>query len=251
MNISKIGKSFTFSIFLLLVLLLAFGMNLLFPVHAQGPSTVPGQIFSSQLFPAANLTNVGGIVTNTGTTVMAVTPAAVFCNGAEQSLAPVTLTLNINTTYMIVYNCPLNIVYAKTGVVGPGSGTGTAGQPSILLSAVPNVEIPLATVVCGAATCPTITDNRPTTAFLVGGVMGNHMFTPLANSDVSFSATLAANTVTKTWTQAYQVAPIVVCSDVTATGSTIRTAPTTTNVVITTVGGATDVMNCIVIANPN
>lgn len=97
---------------------------------------------------AASSAGPAGTVTNTGTTVIAVTPGPLLCNGTSSYIHNVTFTLAINTTYQVINNCDFNTVYVR----------------SDRSAAVP-AEVNLATVVCGATTCGTITDTRSASNF--------------------------------------------------------------------------------------
>lgn len=124
-------------------------------------------------------TGAAGTVTNTSTFLMQVDGGPVWCFGGQDQIPEDNLFLFANTTFLIVYNCQQNIVYAKTGVTGPGSsGTVPPGVPATLLFPA-NGEIPLATVVCGATTCATITDNRPLSNFPIATMLTTVTFANL------------------------------------------------------------------------
>lgn len=126
-------------------------------------STAPGQVKASNgTIPTAGaqMTAVGGIVTNTSGLIIQVTQGNPYCKGTIETLALSKFTLLASTTYMLVYNCNSRQVYAKVGVVGPGSSGTSPGVPATLLQPVPNVESGIASIVCGASTCATITDIR-------------------------------------------------------------------------------------------
>jgi hypothetical protein len=139
-------------------------------VRAQYGPTVPIGFAA----PASNLNTLAvsagaaGTVTNTSGFLMQVDGGPVWCNGGLGEIAEDNIVLVANTTYMIVYSCPLNAVYAKTAVTAPG--TLSPNQPGVPVSLLYQSfgEIALATVVCGATTCATITDNRPLNAFPIG-----------------------------------------------------------------------------------
>ena len=227
-------------------------------------STIVGQLFpTNYLAPTAGaqMAAVGGVTTNPSSNfVMQISAGTVWCyQGAALEIPQAQLTLQASNTYLLVFNCNTQTLYAKTAVTGPGSsGTSSLGNPpppSSILFPIYGLEIPIATVVCNATACGnggngSITDARVPAQWLIGIPTGAHIITPAATNDVAFTVTLAANTATKTWTIPYQVAPVVVCTDQT-TPQLVKAAPTTTNVVITDTVGATDVVNCIAVANPN
>lgn len=220
-------------------------------------STAPGQVKAvNNLAPTAGaqMANAGGIVSNPSGLTIQASAATIFCGGAFADMGLVQLKGLANTSYQIVYNCATNKVYGKTAVVGPGSvGTSALnqpGNPALLLAPVPGVEIGLANVVCGASTCATITDIRIPAQFTNGGVVSNHLLTPLANSDAAFTVTLVANTATKTFTVPYQVAPVCVATDQT-TAQLVKVVPSTTNVIVSDTVGATDVIAVACVGNPN
>lgn len=146
--------------------------------HAQfGATNVPG-FFA----PAANaVTNAaigsGGAVTNPASNFLVlVQGSTVYCNGNDSTLAQSTIQLAASKTFLIVYNCPQELAYAKTAVVGPGTlSPDQPGVPSQFLAPVFGIEIPLATVVCNATACGnggngSITDARPLAAFPGAGL---------------------------------------------------------------------------------
>jgi hypothetical protein len=130
--------------------------------------TVVGQVSSQQLNPATTTTAQAGNITNPSSNfVINVSPGPIVCpnSGATDWVNQSQMTLAASQTYLIVYNCPLAQVYAKQAVTGPGSSGTTVGVPSSVLFAIPNVELNIATVVCGSTNCGntnngTITDNR-------------------------------------------------------------------------------------------
>lgn len=149
------------------------GLTVLHPrhiSHAQFGATQPiGFAASAVNFaPLATSTGAAGTVTNTSGFLMQVDGGPVWCFGGQDQIPEDNVSLFANTTFLLVYNCQSNTVYAKTAITGPGSqGTVPPGVPTSLLFAAQG-EVALATVVCGATTCGTITDNRPVSAFPVG-----------------------------------------------------------------------------------
>jgi hypothetical protein len=141
------------------------------PLHGQfGPTTTPG--FFTGVVPAftpALTAGAAGTVTNTSGLLMQIDGGPVFCSGNQSSIAESAMSLAANTTFLLVYNCPQELVYAKTAVTAPGTSP-TTGLPATILAPVAGIEIPLATVVCGASTCATITDARPAGLFPSGAV---------------------------------------------------------------------------------
>lgn len=72
--------------------------------------------------------------------------------------------------------------------------------------------------------------------------------TGAANKDVRGTVTLAGNTATVTFNNAYTAAPSCVATDQT-TAQLVKVAPTTTNVVISDTVGATDVVAYVCFGN--
>jgi hypothetical protein len=144
------------------------------PTHAQiGAAPVPGfYAFGSSAFPPALTAGQAGTVTNTSGLNIQIDGGPVFCFGNQSNISESTITLAANTTFMVVYNCPQDSLYAKTAVTGPGSlGTNALngpGVPAQILAPIYGIEVPIATVVCGASTCATITDQRPVSVFPAG-----------------------------------------------------------------------------------
>lgn len=162
----------------LTVLVLAFGvlagLDIVRPRHhsrAQFGASVPIGFAA----PASNLTSLtsttgaAGTVTNTSGFLMQVDGGPVWCNGGLGEIAEDNIVLAANTTFLIVYSCPLNAVYAKIAVTAPGTAPGAAnvGIPTQLLFASFG-EVALATVTCNASTCATITDARVASLFPIG-----------------------------------------------------------------------------------
>jgi hypothetical protein len=122
----------------------------------------------------------GGAVTNPASNfLMLVQGSTIYCGGSAQTIAQSTIQLAASNTYLIVWNCITEALYAKTAVTGPGSPSpNQPGVPATILAPVPGVEIPLATVVCGTTNCGntgngTITDARPVAAFPGAGMPFN------------------------------------------------------------------------------
>ena len=136
-------------------------------VHAQNIATLPGLTPAVNQFPPATTTGAAGTVTNPASNfILNVTGGPVWFNGSQQIIGHSTLTLQANTTNLVVWNGIIEQLYAKQAVTGPGSSGTTVGVPTSLLFAQPNVEIPLFTVVCNATACGnggngTLTDSRP------------------------------------------------------------------------------------------
>lgn len=245
-------------LFLAIISLVLVCIGIIHPLnrsHAQGVSTIVGYAPpNNYLAPTAGaqMAAVGGVVTNPSGVIAQVSAGAAFCyQGGALDVPQAQITLAVSKTFLIVYNCSNQSVYAKQGVVGAGTlSPDQPGVPPSYLAATYPTEIPIATVVCGASTCGTITDARVPGQWAIGTPTGAHLVTPGSTNDTSFTVTLVANTATKTFTIPYQVAPVVVCTDQT-TAQLVKAAPTTTNVVVSDTVGATDVVGCIVIANPN
>jgi hypothetical protein len=158
-------------------------------VHAQfvGAAQVPG--FAAAATNASAPAAIGNAlaVTNPASNFLVLVQGGpLYCNGALAEIGQSTIQLAASTTYLIVGNCAQQVVYAKTGVTGPGSvvGTSSVGTPASLLFAIPGVEVPVATVVCNATACGnggngSITDNRPLANFPALGTPLNTI--PFAN----------------------------------------------------------------------
>lgn len=153
---------------------LAASFTIVRPVHhakAQlGATAVPGfYAFGASAFPPTVTAGQAGTVTNTSGLVIQIDGGPVFCNGNQSNISESLITLAANKTFLVVYNCPSDSLYAKTGVTGPGTPSpDQPGVPSTILTPVFGIEVPLATVVCGASTCATITDARPLGQFTSG-----------------------------------------------------------------------------------
>jgi hypothetical protein len=137
---------------------------------AQIPVQVPGfYAFGTSAFPPALTAGQAGTVTNTSGLQIQVDGGPVFCAGAQSEIAESLMTLLASKTFLIVYNCPTGAVYAKLPVTAPGTPSpDQPGVPATLLYPYPGVEVGLATVVCGASTCATITDVRAAGLFPSG-----------------------------------------------------------------------------------
>ena len=169
------------SLLMVVAVALIFGGHYRYPlpvskiVHAQAVQPF-GYVPAVNTFQPVTATGAAGAVTNPASNfIIQVDGGPVYCSGEQNSIAESTLTLQANNTYLIVYNCPLSQLYAKQAVVGPGSGTGTAGQPSSILFATPGVEVPINTVVCNATACGnggngSLTDARPLASFPTGAL---------------------------------------------------------------------------------
>lgn len=147
-------------------------------VHAQvgaGAAQVPGYFGTGVNAVVNTAVGSGGAITNPASNgTILIQGAAVYCNSAVQIIGQSTLTLPLNTTYFIVWNCASEQVYAKTAVVGPGTGS-TPGTPATFLGPISGSEIGLATVVCNATACGnggngSITDARASVFFPGAGI---------------------------------------------------------------------------------
>lgn len=240
-------------------------LTYLFPVHraaAQNPAvaTQPGQIFPVNQFQNGSATTLAGVVTNPSSNfVVQVAGGPIYFGGVITDIAQAQLTLTASNTYLIVFNGTNQQVYAKQAVTGPGSSGTTVGVPTSLLYAIPNVEIPLATVVCNATACGnggngSITDNRPLANFPAGLYIAGHLNQAAAGTTAAMAfagqCTLAANTCTMTFTNAFQSAPVCLATDQT-TPQLVKAVATTASVVVTDTVGATDVVSVACFGNPN
>jgi hypothetical protein len=150
-------------------------------VHAQFGATVPlGFAAGATNFaPLTTTTGAAGTVTNTSTFLMEVDGGPVWCFGGQDQIPEDNIFLFANTTFLIVYNCAQNTVYAKTAITGPGTlSPNQPGVPATLLTPA-NGEVPLANVVCGASTCATITDVRPVANFPIATMLTTVTFANL------------------------------------------------------------------------
>jgi len=224
-----------------------------------GVATVPGGVTAVNQFQPSAGGGLAGVVTNPAVNfVVQVAGGPIYFGGSDQVISQSTLTLPANSTNLIVWNGTTEQMYAKQAVTGPGSSGTTVGVPTSLLYAVAGIEIPLATVVCGATACGntngSITDNRPLAAFPAGLYVGGHLNTAAAGTAAAMSfagsCTLAANTCTMTFTNAFQAAPVCIATDQT-TPQLVKAPATTASVVVTDTVGATDVVSVVCVGNPN
>ena len=162
------------------------------PVNAQfsgvNPAYVPGffALAGNQTnFQPAVTTGAAGTVTNPASNfLMQIDGGPIFCGGGEDNITESNVTLAASTTFLVVYNCGNNTVYAKTAVTGPGSSTTSTGIPATILAAIPGVEVALATVVCNATACGnggngSITDSRSAANFPNGKQLSKIAFASL------------------------------------------------------------------------
>lgn len=226
-----------------------------------GVATVVGGITPVNQFQNSSATGLAGAVTNPSSNfVVQVAGGPVFYGGNIQTIAQVQLTLPASSTNLIVWNGLNEQLYAKQAVTGPGSNGTNAingpGVPTALLFADPTRgEIPIATVVCNATACGnggngSITDNRPLASFPAGIYLAGHVNTAASNKDIAGTCTLAANTCTVTFANAFQVAPVCMATDQT-TPQLVKASTTTTALTITDTVGATDVVAYVCVGNPN
>lgn len=147
-------------------------------VHAQfGPAQVPGFFASAQNAVINAAIGSGGAVTNPASNfLILIQGSGIYCNGSYQIIPQSTINLIANKTFQIEWNCLSEGLYAKTGVVGPGtSSPDQPGVPPTILFPLAGVEVPLATVVCNATACGnggngSITDARPLSFFPGAGM---------------------------------------------------------------------------------
>jgi len=153
------------------------------PTHAQfvGATQVPG-FFGNGVNAVVNaaIGNAGAVTNPASNGIMLVQGGSVYCGGGSvQTIGQSTLNLSLSTTYLFVWNCNSELLYAKTAVVGPGSpvSTSSVGTPATIL-APGGGEIALATVVCNGTACGnggngSITDARSTVNFPGAGIAIN------------------------------------------------------------------------------
>lgn len=207
----------------------------------------------------AQMATVGGVTTNPSSNfVVQVAAGSAFCLGSEEEVPQVQLTLSASTTYMVVFNCVNQSVYAKTAVTGPGSPSASSGafanvpgQPTSLLFAT-YPEIAIATVICNATACGnggngSITDARVPAQWSSGTPTGAHLLATKANGDVAGSG---ASPLTVTFTIPYVSTPICTFSDASAT-PLIPTISAYSNTGFTATGTAGHTINYICVGNPN
>lgn len=141
-----------------------------------GPAPAFGFLSPSNAFPPTSITGAAGTVANPSSNfVITVSGGPIYCNGGQQEIAQTSFTLVASNTYLIVYNCPQSLLYAKQAVTAPGSPANQPGVPATLLYAVAGVEIPINQVVCNATACGnggngSLTDQRPLNLFPSGAV---------------------------------------------------------------------------------
>jgi len=159
-------------------------------IYAQYGPTVPiGFAAPSANFTTlATSTGAAGLVTNPASNfLIQVDGGPVWCFGGQDQIPEDNITLLASTTYLIVYNCQSNFVYAKTAVTAPGTPSpNQPGVPATLLFAATG-EVPLATVVCNATACGnggngSITDARPLGAFPLAHMIPQTTFANLPST---------------------------------------------------------------------
>lgn len=229
--------------------------------------TVVGQVVGSNQFQQSVATGLAGAVTNPASNfIINVAGGPVYFNGAMTWIGQSTMTLAASQTYLVVWNGTQEQLYAKQAVTGPGSSGTSVGIPTSLLFAIPNVEIPLATVVCNATACGnggngSITDARPLAAFPAGIYVGGHLNQAAAGTTSAGAGTMqssagictasAATTCVVTFSAAFQAAPSCVVTDQTTTANgALKALPTTTNLTITT-ASSSDTFSYLCVGNPN
>jgi hypothetical protein len=225
-------------------LVYTYGQNAAFPPGFQVQGGVPSGYAVSSL-----TSGQGAFGATTSSLTVTIEGGQLVCPAGDFGYSPTnTMTLLANTTYLIVYNCQLGFLYAKTAVTAPGgqSGSTAAGTPGTFLAAVPGVEVPIVQAVAGASTV-SLTDKRPTSAFSL-----SHLNLPAANKDVAGTCTASSSTTcTITFANAFQVAPVCVVTDqTTQQASGIKALPSTTTLTITT-ASSSDVFSYICWGNPN
>jgi hypothetical protein len=150
--------------------------------HAQfiGATQVPG-FFSGGVNAVVNaaIGNAGAVTNPASNSLMLIQGGSVYCNSSVQTIGQSTINLSLSTTYLLVWNCNTEQLYAKTAVTGPGSpvSTTSVGTPATILAPTGG-EISLATVVCNATACGnggngSITDARSTVFFPGAGMALN------------------------------------------------------------------------------
>jgi len=193
----KNWKSKAVSIFTSMILAFAFVFTIVGTPEQRVYAQFVGAAYPPGFAAAANNGVVNAAIGNNLATtnpasnfIVLVQGGPVYCGGSEQIVGTSTLTLQANTTYLLVWNCSSELLYAKTAVNGPGSSGTTPGVPASYLAAIPNVEVPLSTVVCNATACGnggngSITDARPLSAFPGGGMaLATSTFANLPTSNV-------------------------------------------------------------------
>lgn len=146
----------------------------------------------SNLTAAPANTDAAGAVTNPSSNlVLNISGGPVACaQGAQEFINPSSMTMLKSTTYLVVWNCNLHALYAKTAVTAPGgqSGTTAPGTPGTFLAANPG-EVSLALVVCGTTNCGN-TSNGSITEERVAGNFPNGASLPV----IAFAGLAAAPT---------------------------------------------------------
>jgi hypothetical protein len=262
----------TFAVMLTLALAVAILLvpSVYKPVHAQVAKIV-GQTQAVNQFAPTSSAGLAGAVTNPASNfVVNVSGGPIYFNGSVQTIGQATLTLPANSTNLLVWNGASEQLYSKQAVTGPGSqGTSALngpGVPTSLLFAIPNLEIPLTTIVCNATACGnggngSITDVRPLAAFPAGQYVGGHLNQAAAGTTTAGAGTMpstagictaaAATTCVVTFSQAFQNAPACIVTDqTTAANGALKALPTTTNLTITTTSSS-DTFSYICVGNPN
>ena len=255
------------SVATLLALIVALGVLLpVRKIRAQ-LSTVVGQVVGQNQFPQSVATGLAGAVTNPASNfIINIAGGPVYFNGATTWIAQSTMTLAANNTYLIVWNGSQESLYAKQAVTGPGSSGTSVGIPTSLLFAIPNLEIPLATVVCGSTNCGntangTITDARPLSAFPAGVYVGGHLNQAAAGTTSAGAGTgtamagictaSAATTCVVTFSQAYQATPVCNVTDqTTSANNALHVTPATGSLTITATSSS-DTFAWMCVGNPN
>jgi hypothetical protein len=236
--------------------------------------TVVGQIWPVNQYQQTVATGLAGAVTNPASNfIVQVAGGPIYFNGSVQMIAQTTLTLQANNTYLLVWNGQTEQLYAKQAVTGPGSpsaSSGTyvnvAGLPTSVLFAVPGVEIPLNTIVCGSTNCGntangSLTDNRPLAAFPAGLYVGGHLNQASAGTTAAGAGTMtstagictasSATTCVVTFSTTFQATPVCTVTDQTTTANgALKALPTATNLTITTTSSS-DTFSYICVGNPN
>lgn len=177
-------------------------------IYAQtlgGAAYVPG--FYAGATNAVQNAAIGsaGAVTNPASNfLMLVQGGPVYFNGSEQMIGQSSLQLAASNTYLIVWNGLTEQLYAKTAVTGPGQvPTNPPGTPATILAALPNVEVPIATVVCNATACGnggngSITDARPLGNFPGSGTpLDTSTFANLPTTNVTDGTLLICSSCTQ------------------------------------------------------
>lgn len=241
-----------------LALIVASAVVLVTPkLRAQVSSIVGYTQSANYLGPtSAQMATVGGVVSNPSGLIAQVSAGSAFCQGSEEEVPQTQITLLANTTYLIVFNCTTQQVYAKTAVTGPGSPSTSSGTyvnapgipNSVLFAAYP--EIPINTAVAGASSL-SLTDARIPAQWSVGTPTGAHLLTGATTNDVGGRCTLGTNCAI-TFAIPYQVAPACVATDTTAIDATKAVTsggPPVTTLTIT--GNGTDVIAWMCVGDPN